>query len=150
MSDDNNDESAFGLVTDGSEPIRAAATAYFPAPGTTVEITCPACRGRMVVTADHKANCVDCGLSMVTQISVDMLGGLPSMTVAGSAIEDGAAAVMRAVQNMPPTDYGPSPDSCPKRWSDLRGVWNFTADELDILGLKPGDTLGPGIVGDPL
>jgi hypothetical protein len=28
--------------------------------------------------------------------------------------------------------------------------WNFTADEQDLLGLKPGDRLGPGIVGEPV
>lgn len=30
------------------------------------------------------------------------------------------------------------------------GTWQFTRDELDLLDLKPGDWLGPGIVGEPV
>lgn len=30
------------------------------------------------------------------------------------------------------------------------GEWRFTAEEQDLLGLKPGDRLGTGIVGQPV
>lgn len=30
------------------------------------------------------------------------------------------------------------------------GIWEFTQDELDILGLRQGDTLGRGVVGPPV
>ncbi|MBO0676839.1 hypothetical protein JRC04_05125 [Mycolicibacterium sp. S2-37] len=29
-------------------------------------------------------------------------------------------------------------------------VWNFTAEELELLDLKPGDRFGRGIVGEPV
>ncbi len=29
------------------------------------------------------------------------------------------------------------------------GTWNLTAAEQELLGVEPGDRLGPGIVGDP-
>lgn len=29
----------------------------------------------------------------------------------------------------------------------LMGEWQFTGDELDLLGLRPGEVLGPGVVG---
>lgn len=29
----------------------------------------------------------------------------------------------------------------------ILGTWEFTADEMEIMGLQTGDVLGPGVVG---
>jgi hypothetical protein len=30
---------------------------------------------------------------------------------------------------------------------EILGTWQFSANEMDLLGLRTGDVLGPGVVG---
>jgi hypothetical protein len=38
-------------------------------------------------------------------------------------------------------------DDMHRDYPELRGLWQFTQNELDGMGLQPGDQLGPGIIG---
>lgn len=46
--------------------------------------------------------------------------------------------------------YWACPTQAERRGTGTTGTWRLTADELDLLGLKPGDQLGPGVVGPPI